>query len=416
MPCLPAVLLLVQGGVELSRMSRKSLSSQSSKVFVKSRLAARLLEMSRYFRPILAGANLKDRLVACVGMTLSIGMTGALCSLALGRSPYLPLLVAPVGASAVLLFTVPSSPLAQPWPIVGGNVISATIGILVSAMIDDAVLASGVAVAVAVAAMSLTRSLHPPGGAAALTAVLAGSPLASGGYMFPLVPVGVNSVVLVALGWVFHRISRRSYPHVAPATDTKARAESPPRQLQPSFLPTDVDAALDDLGETFDIDRSDIQRLLRRVELRAMSRLRSDPTCAEIMSRETMTIGPEAERQAARRLLLQTGIRTLAVTDASGRLLGTVGLRELAVEARTVEEVMSKPRIARPDTPVIDVAEALTDGGTHAVVIVGQNDEVVGMVTQTDLLAAFSKPVEIRQNDRKVVTPRRPDADVLKVG
>jgi CBS domain-containing membrane protein len=173
-----------------------------------------------------------------------IGMTGALCSLAFGSDPRLPMLIAPVGASAVLLFAVPASPLAQPWPIIGGNVLSAIIGTVVGMLIQNQVLAAGVAVALAIAAMSVARCLHPPGGAAALTAVLAGPSVAAAGYLFPIVPIGGNSIVLVALGWVFHRFPRHSYPHVS--TPVVAADRSAPSQLRAGFLPEDIDAALVD--------------------------------------------------------------------------------------------------------------------------------------------------------------------------
>ncbi|MFG3757464.1 HPP family protein, partial [Klebsiella pneumoniae] len=76
-----------------------------------------------------------------------------------------PLLVASIGASAVLLFAVPASPLAQPWPIIGGNSVSALVGIVVARAIGDPLLAAAVAAALAIAVMSLARCLHPPGGA-----------------------------------------------------------------------------------------------------------------------------------------------------------------------------------------------------------------------------------------------------------
>lgn len=359
----------------------------------KYRITSLIMRIPQVFRPILAGANMRDRLLACVGVVLSLGLTGALCSVAFGRDPHLPLLVAPVGASAVLLFAVPASPLAQPWPIVGGNVISAIVGILVGFAVQDQLLASGLAVALAIVAMSLTRCLHPPGGAAALTAVLAGPSIAQAGYMFPLVPVGVNSMVLVVLGWLFHRFSRHAYPHVprpAPASSLTL-----PPELRASFQPEDVDAALVDLGETFDINRDDLDALLRRVELRAMSRTRDNPTCADIMSKDVVTTSPDATRQAARRLLLQHGLRTLPVVDVAGTLLGTVGLRELAGSSPTVGDVMSKPVTAPSNISAIDIINDLTDGTTHAVVITGPEGEVQGLVTQTDLLAAFSRPLRV---------------------
>jgi CBS domain-containing membrane protein len=344
------------------------------------------------FSPILAGATLRDRLIACLGAVLSIGLTGALSGLAFGQNPHLPLLVAPVGASAVLLFAVPASPLAQPWPIIGGNVISAVVGILVGWLVRDPMIASGLAVAVAIAAMSLARCLHPPGGAAALTAVLAWPSIAAAGFMFPLVPVGVNSLVLVVLGWAFHRFSRHSYPHVAPAPPRNAHGtrDAAPAE-RTGFTAQDLDAALGDLGETFDIDPGDLDQLLRQVELRAAARAHGDPSCADIMSRDVIAVGPDADLPGAQALLLRHGVRTLPVVDDAGALLGTVGLRELAAPAAAVRAAMAPACTAQAHQPAFSLVERLTDGAAHAVVVVDEAGRVLGMVTQTDLLATFCR-------------------------
>src|SRR4051812_41843899 len=135
----------------------------------------------RLFRPILAGATLRERLIACLGALAGITLTGLICGWFFGEGPHIPLIVAPMGASAVLLFAVPASPLAQPWPIIGGNTISAFMGVLAAHFIPDPIIAIGVGVSLAIAAMSLTRSLHPPGGAAALTALIGGPAVTSAG-------------------------------------------------------------------------------------------------------------------------------------------------------------------------------------------------------------------------------------------
>src|SRR5689334_23909736 len=116
----------------------------------------------------------RERLRAATGALLGILLTGMLGHLALGADAILPAIVAPMGASAVLLFAVPASPLAQPWSIIGGNTISAIMGVAAASAIHDPIIATGVGVSLAIAAMSFTRCLHPPGGAAALTAVLGG--------------------------------------------------------------------------------------------------------------------------------------------------------------------------------------------------------------------------------------------------
>jgi CBS domain-containing membrane protein len=92
--------------------------------------------------------------------------------LLLGSSTSILLLVAPMGASAVLLFAVPASPLAQPWSIVGGNLVSATVGVACATWISDLVDAAALAIALAICAMFALRCVHPPSGAVALTAVL----------------------------------------------------------------------------------------------------------------------------------------------------------------------------------------------------------------------------------------------------
>jgi CBS domain-containing membrane protein len=221
------------------------------------------------FTPLLAGANLRDRLIACIGALAGVVLTGLVCAHLGSGAQTLPLLVAPVGASAVLLFAVPASPLAQPWPIVGGNTVSAAVGVTAALLVKDPMIAAGVAVAGAILAMSLLRCLHPPGGAAALTAVIGGPVIAAAGYWFALVPVGLNSLLLVGLGWLFHRVSGHSYPHrAAPVVPAPATVS-----VAPGLSIADIDLALAEMGETFDVSREDLDALFRKAEANAAARL-----------------------------------------------------------------------------------------------------------------------------------------------
>jgi CBS domain-containing membrane protein len=222
--------------------------------------------VSAWFRPILAGAQARDRSIAALGAVAGIALTMWLGAQVPALADGLPAIVAPLGASAVLVFAVPASPLAQPWPVIGGNTISALVGMAACRWVPDATLAAGVAVGAAIAVMSLLRCLHPPGGAAALTAVIGGPAIHAAGYAFAFVPVAVNSVALVALGWLFHRAAGRSYPHrVVPA----------PAPLPPGFHLADIDAALAEMGEGFDIAREDLNALLTRAEQHARRRGRA---------------------------------------------------------------------------------------------------------------------------------------------
>lgn len=355
------------------------------------------LKAHRFFVPILAGATWRDRWIACLGALIGIAATYFICRLSLGNynsgDIHLPLLVAPMGATAVLLFAVPASPLAQPWSIIGGNTLSALVGITVARLVPDPVIAAGVAVALAIAVMSLARCLHPPGGASALLAVLGGPAVMDAGYMFALDPVAVNAVLMVILGLGFHKMLRHNYPHVPappPAANTHGTSDKQPA-ARIGFNAADIDSALSDLGEAFDIDRADLDRLLHRVELRALERSHGDLRCADIMSRDIIRTQPAGDIATARALLLDHHLRMLPVVDEAGHVMGSVGLRELLRPGATIADVMSSAWITRQDRPVIELIAPLTDGKTHAAVIVDAEQRLVGLVTQTDLLATLGR-------------------------
>lgn len=340
------------------------------------------------FHPLLAGATLKDRLLACAGALAGIGLTGLICTLVFGHSTAVPLIVAPMGASAVLLFAVPASPLAQPWSVVGGNMLSALSGVVVSHVVPDPFLASGLAVALAILVMSLTRCLHPPGGAAALTAVVGGAAVKDLGFLFPFMPVAVNSVALVALAILFHKMARHNYPHrpAAPAPSSHKTTDAPPA-LRAGFTTQDIDAALADMHETLDIDRGDLDSLLRQVEQRALLRSHGEVRCADIMSKDVVMLDAASSVAEAKDLLLRHELRALPVVSAAGVLLGVVGHAE--VESGTLAPIPAAT--ARPQDAAINLLPVLTSGETHDVVITDAQNHVLGIVSSTDLLAALGK-------------------------
>ena len=216
------------------------------------------------FELILAGAHWPARLVACLGAAICLTLTFVVCAhlpLALAD---LPVIVAPLGASAVLVFAVPSSPLAQPWAVVGGNIVSTLVGVAVFHAIPVTAIAAGVAVGAAILAMSLLRCLHPPGGAAALTAVIGSHGIHAAGFAFAFAPVGINSIALVSLGMFYHRMTGHSYPH----------RPSPAVAPAPGLHAADIDAALADLHESFDIAPEDLDALLTRAHWHAQARHR----------------------------------------------------------------------------------------------------------------------------------------------
>lgn len=346
---------------------------------------------SRYysaFIPAPAGPGFLDRLKAASGAIGGIAITGLLCGLMLGNGIAHPLLVAPMGASAVLLFAVPASPLAQPWSVFGGNVVSALAGISIAKLIPDPTIAAALAVGCAIGAMSLFRCLHPPGGAVALSTVL-GATHGAPDYMFAFVPVGVNTALLVTVAVIFHRLAGHNYPHVAPkAASTHGTSDPAPILRTPSKQ--DVEEALHAYGDRLDVDAADLQLVLHDAEMRAAERAHGRLTCGEIMSRDVISVRenqPVAEAQAllhARRLL------SLPVLDHAGRVQGLVGPLDLAREGETVRDIASEPYVVHTDTPVAALLRPLTGGERHEAIVVDDERRLRGLITQTDLLTAVA--------------------------
>lgn len=154
----------------------------------------------------------RERLVSALG-----GLAGLLVvyfvSHALGGPSSSPLLIFSIGASTVLVFAVPHGALSQPWPVFGGHLVAALIGVTCARLVPDAMLAAALAVGLSILAMHYLRCIHPPGGATALVAVLGGAPVQALGFGFVLMPVLLNVVLLLAAAVVFNAFFPwRRYP------------------------------------------------------------------------------------------------------------------------------------------------------------------------------------------------------------
>ena len=118
------------------------------------------------------------------------------------------------GASAVLIYGAIKSPLAQPRNFVGGHLISALIGVTAYQLLHGHMwLAASIAVATSIAAMHATKTLHPPGGATALIAVIGSQKIHDLGYLYIIMPVGLGALLMLAVALLVNNISnKRSYP------------------------------------------------------------------------------------------------------------------------------------------------------------------------------------------------------------
>lgn len=273
-------------------------------------------------------------------------------------------IVAPIGASAVLVFAVPNSPLAQPWSVIGGNTLSALAGALCAKVLPDPVWAGAVAVALAIGVMFALRCLHPPGGAAALLSALAGVPL-----QFALFPVATNCLLLVAVGVAYNSLTGRRYPH-----GQGAAAPAPSTPSGGRFSAQDLDTALARYNQVLDISRDDLETLLHQAESAAYERTFGELRCADIMTRDPMSVEFGTSLSQAWDTMQRHHIKALPVVDRVRRVIGIV----------TLSDFMQAARLEGPQ----DIAARLRtlvrpSGLTHT-----EKPEVVGQIMSTELSCA----------------------------
>lgn len=157
--------------------------------------------------------SLMEVVWSCIGALIAMSALALVNINVWGRDEQ-GLLIGSMGASVMLIFGAPATPFAQPRNVIGGHVVSALVGVFVQQHLGfEPWMAAAFAVSFAIVAMHLTATLHPPGGATALIAVIGSPELKTFGYEYALFPVGISAVVLVLVGVLINNISRRRrYP------------------------------------------------------------------------------------------------------------------------------------------------------------------------------------------------------------
>jgi hypothetical protein len=195
-----------------------------------------------------------ERVFSGVSAFIGIGAIWVVSTAVVGTS--VPLIVASMGASAVLLFAVPHGPLSQPWPLMGGHVLSALVGVTCARLVDDPAVAGPLAVGLAIALMYYARCIHPPGGATALIAVIGGPAIHNLGYGYVLAPIALNAGILllvaVITNWPF---PWRRYPA---ALATSGRS---PKPATPVLSPEHLSYALRQMGSFVDVAEEELAEI-----------------------------------------------------------------------------------------------------------------------------------------------------------
>jgi CBS domain-containing membrane protein len=355
------------------------------------RYAASTVDWLVAFLPAAFRVDARERWRAVVGSALGILVTASISHWVGGQLGIVPWLAAPLGASAVLVFTVPASPLAQPWAVIGGNTISAFVGLACAAAIGDTASAASVAVAAAIAVMFLLRCLHPPGGATALLAVLshASDP------RFALLPILLNSALLVLVAMLYNTVTGRRYPHL------QAPPAAPATQAASRFTAADLDAALTHYNQVLDVSRDDLEELLHYAETAAFRRNLGALRCGDIMSHKPVAVTRETSTAEVGALMRSREIKALPVVDGADRIVGIVTRADLlggpegaGAPPRRVGQIMTRSvRVAGVNSRVIELLQLFSEGGHHHIPIVDDDEHLVGIITQSDLVRALHRAV-----------------------
>ena len=350
-----------------------------------------------------------EALRAALGAFLGLAITAAL-AFAFAPDRALTLyLIAPFGATAVLVFAAPNSPLAQPWPAVVGNTASALVAIALCRLVSQPLLAVPLAVGLAILVMAGLRATHPPGGAVAMTVALGADKILPHGFGFALLPVAAGTIILVVSAAIYAHLTGRRYP-LRQFGELNPQGTHDPAPVERLGLTEDeLTAILTRYRQSLNLGVEDLARLIGAAEMQAASHMTGPQTAGAIMSRDLVTVAADTPVTEIAALFLRHGFTSLPVVGAQDRFLGvifqlqiiaaafpdhplTAGLPPpLAVSgtARAHEIMDPDPASAGPDTPIAALLPQLASG-MDAVPILDAG-RIVGVVTQTDLIAALAR-------------------------
>lgn len=378
-----------------------------------------MFNILRSLGPAVPRVSVLDASRAGLGAVVGLGVTGLLI-----LSPKVDLelglyMIAPFGATSVLLFAVPNSPLAQPWPAIVGNVIAAIVGVVVCMVVVDPVFRVAFAVGLAISTMMLLRAVHPPAGAVAMTAALSPEAIEQLGFWFALSPVAAGSAALVVLATVYARVTGRHYPFRQfddrSAHDTED--QDPVERI--GLSEEELTGILERYRQTFNLGVEDLSRLIGAAELQAASHAAGPLEAEGIMSRDLVTVRPDATLSTVAALFRKHRFTSLPVVDEEHKFLGIIFQMHLINRAsddalrlnrrfgsalrRLVEpgwegpvragDVMNVgvPR-ATTKTPFGALLPLLAEGQVDAIPVL-EYGRVVGIVTRTDMVAALARVV-----------------------
>jgi CBS domain-containing membrane protein len=375
-------------------------------------------EWARRFFPPQPFASPAEKTLGGLGAFL--GMLGLLAGSHYLAPDLLVFVVASMGASAVLFFAAPHSPLAQPWAFVGGHLVSALIGVTCYKLIPDTYAAAAAAVALAIVAMHFLHCLHPPGGATALVAVAGGTSIHQLGYGYVLTPVALNVALFLGLALVVNNLlPGRRFPlparHLSESKEVHGLLGWPLGKF--GLTREDLEGALKDMHAFIDVTEQDLEQIYAKALLQSHRRRLGEMHCEDVMTRDVVTAEFGDELGDVWRRMRDRKVKGIPVVDRAQRVIGMVTILDFlklagpcepahvferlcrmirrtpgltSEKPEAVGQIMSKPVItARNSAHIVSLIPLFAQHNIHHVPIVDANDKLVGIVTQSDLMEAL---------------------------
>ncbi len=374
----------------------------------KASLAQRLRSLLLADTPAVSAA---ERRHAALGALVGIGISMWLLE---GLPAHSYWLLAPMGATAIILFGMATSPVAQPWPVAGGYLMACCAGLASAALVSSPWMAGAIAVATTLWLMARLNCVHPPGGALALLMVLDQKTFTSStAHTIALVCANV-ALLLLSAAIINNLIPGRRYPWRAPVVEANPHGTQDKLPLQRGDLRReDVDSAIRTQDSFVDVKEEQLLALYELAIDHAFSR-HVGLTCADAMSHDVISTNATVPLGDAWQLMHAHSIKALPVVDASHKLVGIISLSDLFRELgerrtrsasewndwlqRPVADVMTAAvGSVRPDKPMADLVREVAGNGRHHVPVTDIDGELVGMLTQSDMIAALYRRLALER-------------------
>jgi len=369
--------------------------------------------------------NLSTRhiMLSAICSLASIGLVGFISQHTM-TGHHVTFMIASMGASAVLLFVTPASPLSHPWSFVFGHMISAFIGISCIKLFPDINLAGAVTVFGSILAMYYTRSMHPPGGATAMLTVYGGDAIHAMGYQFLLSPLLLNLTIMVICSMAYWKIAnihlRKTTAGSNAALDSFLAKKGQQKRLAGiPFTDHDLSKAIESMDTFVDITKEDLKEIFAQAVRESHSHELKNTPCKEVMRASDISVEFGTSLNETWQLLERDQVHGVPVVDTFNRVIGIVTISDFISHAAQLypdknntpniaEQIANlckttpgfesdKPEVAgqimshqvifaQEDDLIGDLIPRFNQYGIHHMPVVNENRKLKGILTYDDLI------------------------------